>query len=62
MYFQALQEISVEERKRTLDNNKLELQTVKKKLQVLNADIKVYDKRVQESIKKVLFIFNFYIN
>lgn len=53
---QALQEISVEERKRTLENNKSELQSVKKKLEVLNGDIKVYDKRVQESVKKVLFL------
>jgi len=60
MYFQALQEISVEERKRTLQNNKLELQTVKKKMDLLNSDIKIYDKRVQESLKKVLFIFCFY--
>lgn len=53
-YLQALQEISVEERKRTLENNRLELQTVKKKLEVLNADIKIDDKRVQEAIKKVI--------
>lgn len=57
MYFlKALQEISVEERKRTLENNKMEVQTVKKKLEVLNADIKIDDKRVQESMKKVFSI------
>jgi len=55
-----LQEISVEERKRTLENNKLEVQVVKKKLELLNSDIKIYDKRVQESVKKVLFIYCFF--
>lgn len=55
-----MQEISVEERKRTLENNKLEVQTVKKKLETLNADIKIDDKRVQEAIKKVLFDFFYF--
>lgn len=54
IFLKALQEISVEERKRTLENNKMEVQTVKKKLELLNADIKVDDKRVQEAVKKVL--------
>jgi len=58
-----LQEISVEERKRTLENNKMEVQTVKKKLEALNADIKIDDKRVQEAVRKVLWfiIFEMYI-
>lgn len=51
-----MQEISVEERKRTLENNKMEVQTVKKKLEALNADIKIDDKRVQEAVKKVMWI------
>jgi len=54
LFLKALQEISVEERKRTLENNKMEVQTVKKKLEALNADIKIDDKRVQEAVKKVL--------
>ncbi|XP_025423597.1 structural maintenance of chromosomes protein 3-like [Sipha flava] len=49
---QALQEISVEERKRTLENNRLEVQLVKKKLEALNAEVKIDDKRVQEAVKK----------
>lgn len=48
-----MQEISVEERKQTLENNKLEVQSVKKKLEVLNTDVKVVDKRLQEAVKKV---------
>lgn len=56
IYLQALQEISVEERKRTLENNKLEIQTVQKKLEVLNSDIKVEESRVQDAIKKVLLL------
>lgn len=58
-----MQEISVEERKRTLENNKMEVQTVKKKLEALNADIKIDDKRVQEAVRKVLWfiIFEMYI-
>lgn len=58
-----MQEISVEERKRTLENNKMEVQTVKKKLEALNADIKIDDKRVQEAVRKVLWfiIFQMYI-
>lgn len=34
----------------------MELQSVKKKLEVLNADIKIDDKRVQEAVKKVKFL------
>lgn len=54
-----MQEISVEERKRTLENNKMEVQTVKKKLEALNADIKIDDKRVQEAVRKVLWFIIF---
>lgn len=56
-----MQEISVEERKRTLENNRLEVQTVKKKLETLNADIKIDEKRVQEAIKKVLFYLFYFL-
>lgn len=58
-FFKALQEISVEERKRTLENNKMEVQTVQKKLEALNADIKIDDKRVQEAVRKVLWFIIF---
>jgi len=34
----------------------MEVQTVQKKLEALNADIKIDDKRVQEAIKKVAWI------
>lgn len=53
-FLQALQEISIEERKHTLDNKKLELGVVKEKLESLNNDINNYDKKLQELLKKVL--------
>jgi len=34
----------------------MEVLTVKKKLEALNADIKIDDKRVQEAVKKVMCI------
>lgn len=34
----------------------MEVKTVKKKLEALNADIKIDDKRVQEAVKKVMWI------
>ncbi|CAB0019270.1 unnamed protein product [Nesidiocoris tenuis] len=49
---QALQEISVEERKRTLDNSRLELAGIEKRLEKLNRDFKSCEKKVQESVKR----------
>jgi hypothetical protein len=34
----------------------LEVQLVKKKLEALNAEVKIDDKRVQEAVKKVFII------
>ncbi|CAH1398175.1 unnamed protein product [Nezara viridula] len=49
---QALQEISVEERKRTLDNSRLELSGIEKRLEKLNKDFKACEKKVQEAVKR----------
>lgn len=49
---QALQEISLEERKRTLENSRQELVGIEKRLVQLNNDFKMTEKRVHESMKK----------
>ncbi|KAK7571814.1 hypothetical protein V9T40_014286 [Parthenolecanium corni] len=49
---QALQEISLEERKRTLDNSRQELINIEKRLDQLNQDFKAMDKKVQEAVKR----------
>ncbi|XP_039283231.1 structural maintenance of chromosomes protein 3 [Nilaparvata lugens] len=49
---QALQEISVEERKRTLDNSNLELQGIEKRIEQVNKDFKAVDKKVHEAVKR----------
>ena len=45
----------MEERKRTLDNSKQELVGIEKRLETLNHDFKVMDKKVQEAVKRVSF-------
>ncbi|KAG8273129.1 Structural maintenance of chromosomes protein 3 [Homalodisca vitripennis] len=50
---QALQEISVEERKRTLDNSRLELAGIEKRIEQVNKDFKAMEKKVQEAVKRV---------
>lgn len=57
---QALQEISVEERKRTLDNSRLELQGIEKRIEQVNKDFKAMEKKVQEAVKRVTFYCYFY--
>ncbi|XP_065216528.1 structural maintenance of chromosomes protein 3 [Planococcus citri] len=49
---QALQEISLEERKRTLENSRQELTGIEKRLEQLNKDFKDMDKKVQEAVKR----------
>ncbi|XP_060876657.1 structural maintenance of chromosomes protein 3-like [Metopolophium dirhodum] len=49
---QALQEISVEERKRTLESSRLELNAIEKKLDTINVDMKNIDTKVQEAVKR----------
>lgn len=49
---QALQEISVEERKRTLDNSRLELAGIEKRIEQVNKDFKMMEKKVQEAVKR----------
>jgi len=49
---QALQEISVEERKRTLESSKLELNAIEKKLDTINVDMKNIETKVQEAVKR----------
>uniref|UniRef100_A0A1B6HDC7 RecF/RecN/SMC N-terminal domain-containing protein n=1 Tax=Homalodisca liturata TaxID=320908 RepID=A0A1B6HDC7_9HEMI len=49
---QALQEISVEERKRTLDNSRLELAGIEKRIEQVNKDFKAMEKKVQEAVKR----------
>lgn len=61
---QALQEISVEERKRTLDNSRLELAGIEKRIEQVNKDFKSMEKKVQEAVKRVVILsdFNLYIS
>lgn len=54
---QALQEISLEERKRTLENSRQELVGIEKRLEQLNQDFKAMDKKVQEAVKRVFIDF-----
>lgn len=49
---QALQEISVEERKRTLESSRLELNAIEKKLDIINVDMKNIDIKVHEAVKR----------
>ncbi|XP_015379709.1 PREDICTED: structural maintenance of chromosomes protein 3 [Diuraphis noxia] len=49
---QALQEISVEERKRTLESSRLELNAIEKKLDTINVDMKNIDTKVHEAVKR----------
>lgn len=49
---QALQEISVEERKRTLESSRLELNGIEKKLETINIDMKNIDTKVHEAVKR----------
>lgn len=49
---QALQEISVEERKRTLESSRLELNNIEKKLDTINGDMKNVDTKVHEAVKR----------
>ncbi|XP_025424410.1 structural maintenance of chromosomes protein 3-like [Sipha flava] len=49
---QALQEISVEERKRTLESSRLELNAIEKKLDTINVDMKNIDVKVHEAVKR----------
>lgn len=49
---QALQEISVEERKRTLESSRLELNVIEKKLDTINVDMKNIDTKVHEAVKR----------
>ncbi|KAI5740388.1 hypothetical protein M8J76_003261 [Diaphorina citri] len=48
----ALQEISVEERKRTLVNSKSELKTIEERMAVLKNELKTLDKKVSDAMKK----------
>lgn len=50
---QALQEISLEERKRTLENSRQELVGIEKRLEQLTQDFGAMDKKVQEAQKRV---------
>lgn len=43
----------MEERKRTLDNSRLELSGIEKRLEKLNKDFKACEKKVQEAVKRV---------
>ncbi|CAH0394872.1 unnamed protein product [Bemisia tabaci] len=49
---QALQEITVEERKQTLANSKLELNGVESRIEQLNKELKLVEKKVHEAVKK----------
>ena len=53
MYLQALQEISLEERKRTLENSRQELIGIERRLEQLNLDFDTMHKKVQEAVKRV---------
>ncbi|XP_050426142.1 structural maintenance of chromosomes protein 3-like [Adelges cooleyi] len=48
---QALQEISVEERKRTLESSRIELNVIEKKLDTINVEMKTVDSKVHEAVK-----------
>lgn len=53
---QALQEISVEDRKRQLENSKSELNAIEKRIEEVNREFKSVEKKVQEALKMVSFI------
>lgn len=55
-YMQALQEISVEDRKRQLENSKSELNAIEKRIEEVNREFKNMEKEVQEALKMVSFI------
>lgn len=55
-YIQALQEISVEDRKRQLENSKSELNAIEKRIEEVNHEFKSVEKKVQEALKMVSFI------
>ncbi|XP_050530372.1 structural maintenance of chromosomes protein 3-like isoform X2 [Daktulosphaira vitifoliae] len=50
---QAMQEISYEDRKRTLNNSQLEFESVTRTLETLNINIKNNDERLQDYMKKL---------
>lgn len=52
-----MQEISLEERKRTLENSRQELTGIEKRLDQLNQDFKAMDKKVQEAVRRVCFVY-----
>ena len=52
---QALQEISVEDRKRQLENGKSELNGIEKRIEEVNREFKNMEKKVQEALKMVTF-------
>lgn len=49
---QALQEISVEDRKRRLSNSKADVLATEKRIKTISKDLEDMDKKVQEAVKK----------
>lgn len=43
----------MEERKRTLDNSRMELKGIETRLEKLNKDFKACEKKVQEAVRRV---------
>lgn len=53
---QALQEISVEDRKRRLSNSKADVLATEKRIKTISKDLEDMDKKVQEAVKKEKYL------